>query len=384
MPSMRRPKSAARQAPARSSRRASCRWHAGSDVEEWTAVGQASGTIAESRYSSRLPFAHALLHGFDPHPRRAHAQPQEHQPRPAAPPADRHHRAVRLGQELARVRHALRRRPAPLRRVAVGVRAAVPAAHGEARRRPDRGPVAGDLDRAEGDVAQPALDGRHGHRDPRLPAPAVRARRRPVLPRPSRAEARRADDLADGRPRARAARGHEAHDPRAGRRQPQGRAARPLRRAARARASCACASTARCTRSTPCRSSPRPRSTRSRSSSTGCRCAPRSSSASPNRSRPRCATPTAARSPSRWTTGTGAPVLGEVRLPDLQLLAAGARAAAVLVQQPAGRVPALRRPRQRSASSIPKRVVAFPQLSLASGAIKGWDRRNQFYFQMLQ
>lgn len=32
----------------------------------------------------------------------------------------------------------------------------------------------------------------------------------------------------------------------------------------------------------------------------------------------------------------------------------------------------------------PKRVVAFPSLSLASGAIKGWDRRNQFYFQMLQ
>ncbi len=31
----------------------------------------------------------------------------------------------------------------------------------------------------------------------------------------------------------------------------------------------------------------------------------------------------------------------------------------------------------------PKRVVAFPQLSLASGAIKGWDRRNQFYYQLL-
>lgn len=31
----------------------------------------------------------------------------------------------------------------------------------------------------------------------------------------------------------------------------------------------------------------------------------------------------------------------------------------------------------------PKRVVAFPHLSLASGAIKGWDRRNQFYFQLL-
>ncbi|GAB3403362.1 excinuclease ABC subunit UvrA [Massilia agilis] len=32
----------------------------------------------------------------------------------------------------------------------------------------------------------------------------------------------------------------------------------------------------------------------------------------------------------------------------------------------------------------PKRIVAFPNLSLASGAVKGWDRRNQFYFQMLQ
>jgi len=32
----------------------------------------------------------------------------------------------------------------------------------------------------------------------------------------------------------------------------------------------------------------------------------------------------------------------------------------------------------------PKRVVAFPHLSLGAGAIKGWDRRNQFYFIMLQ
>ena len=32
----------------------------------------------------------------------------------------------------------------------------------------------------------------------------------------------------------------------------------------------------------------------------------------------------------------------------------------------------------------PNRVVAFPHLSLASGAIKGWDRRNQFYFQILE
>ena len=43
-----------------------------------------------------------------------------------------------------------------------------------------------------------------------------------------------ADRLADGRPRARAARGHAADDPRAGGRRPQGRAGRAVRRAARA------------------------------------------------------------------------------------------------------------------------------------------------------
>jgi excinuclease ABC subunit A len=31
----------------------------------------------------------------------------------------------------------------------------------------------------------------------------------------------------------------------------------------------------------------------------------------------------------------------------------------------------------------PKRIVAFPHVSLAAGAIKGWDRRNQFYYQLL-
>jgi excinuclease ABC subunit A len=32
----------------------------------------------------------------------------------------------------------------------------------------------------------------------------------------------------------------------------------------------------------------------------------------------------------------------------------------------------------------PTRVVAYPHLSLAAGAIKGWDKRNQFYFQILE
>ena len=45
---------------------------------------------------------------------------------------------------------------------------------GQAGRRPDRGVVPRHLDRTEGDQPQPALDGRHGHRDPRLPAAALR------------------------------------------------------------------------------------------------------------------------------------------------------------------------------------------------------------------
>ena len=32
----------------------------------------------------------------------------------------------------------------------------------------------------------------------------------------------------------------------------------------------------------------------------------------------------------------------------------------------------------------PARVVAYPHLSLAAGAIKGWDKRNQFYYQMVE
>jgi len=32
----------------------------------------------------------------------------------------------------------------------------------------------------------------------------------------------------------------------------------------------------------------------------------------------------------------------------------------------------------------PARIVAYPHLSLAAGAIRGWDKRNQFYFQMIE
>ena len=72
-------------------------------------------------------------------PRRAHAQPEEHRPHPAAGQADHLHRRQRIGEVVARLRHDLRRRAAPLRRVAVGLRPAVPRADGEARRRSHRG-----------------------------------------------------------------------------------------------------------------------------------------------------------------------------------------------------------------------------------------------------
>ena len=137
---------------------------------------------------------------------------------------------VGLGQVVAGVRHDLRRGPAPVRRVAVGVRPAVPRADGQARRRLHRGPVAGDLDRPEVGVAQPALDGRHDHRDLRLPAAALRPHRDPALP-----ELRQAhhppDAAADRRPGAAAARRHPLPGAGAGRARPQGRVPRAARRA---------------------------------------------------------------------------------------------------------------------------------------------------------
>ena len=95
------------------------------------------------------------------------------------------------GKSQPRLRHDLRRGPAPLRREPERLRPPVPRPDGEAGRRPDRRAVAGHLDRPEGRVAQPALDGRHRHRDLRPPAAAVRPHRHPALPqRPRRSSAR--------------------------------------------------------------------------------------------------------------------------------------------------------------------------------------------------
>ena len=132
------------------------------------------------------------------------------------------HGPVRLGEVVARVRHDLRGGPAPVCRIPVRIRAAVPADDGEARRRLDRRALARDLDRPEDDVAQPALDGRHRHGDLRLPAPAVRAHRPAALP-DLRASDRRAVARPDRRAGAAARRGHEVHGQRACRARPQGR-----------------------------------------------------------------------------------------------------------------------------------------------------------------
>ena len=101
---------------------------------------------------------------------------------PAARPLHRHHRPLGLGQVVARLRHHLRRGPAPLRREPLRLRAPVPRPDGQAGRRQHRGSVAGHLHRPEDHLPQPALHRRHGHRDLRLPAPALRPRRAPALP----------------------------------------------------------------------------------------------------------------------------------------------------------------------------------------------------------
>ena len=159
------------------------------------------------------------------------AQSQGHHGRDPAELADGDHRPVGIGQVVAGVRHDLRRGAAPVRRVAVRLRAPVPGADGQARRRLDRGAVAGDLDRSEDDLAQPALDGRHGHRDLRLPAPAVGADRPSPLPH-LRAADHRAVGGADHRSGDGAARGDPVHGAGADRARAQGRVRQAVRGAA--------------------------------------------------------------------------------------------------------------------------------------------------------
>ena len=165
------------------------------------------------------------------HPRRARAQSQEHLGRAAARKARGDHRAVGLRQVLARLRHDLCRGPAPLCRVALGLCAPVPRHDAEARRRSYRRAVSCHLHRAEDHLQEPTLDGRHGHRDLRLYAAPVGARRHPLFAG-DRAPHREPDGEPDGRPRAGAARGHAALSARADRTRAEGRVPQGLRRSA--------------------------------------------------------------------------------------------------------------------------------------------------------
>ena len=93
------------------------------------------------------------------------------------------------------------------------------------RRSTSSGPLAGRQHRAEDDQQEPALDRRHRHRDPRLPAHPLRPARPAALP-----DLRPADRHADGRRDRREdpppARGDEVYRDGPGRARPQGRVRR--------------------------------------------------------------------------------------------------------------------------------------------------------------
>src|ERR1700687_3776113 len=88
---------------------------------------------------------------------RAPAQPQEYQRRNSPELPYGHHWSFRLGQILARLRHHLCRRPAPLRRIALRVRAAVPRPDGAPRSRRHRRAFTLDRHRTENDNALAAF-----------------------------------------------------------------------------------------------------------------------------------------------------------------------------------------------------------------------------------
>src|ERR1043166_7098549 len=71
--------------------------------------------------------------GFHQSRRRSGTQPEEHLRRYSARQAGGHHWPERFGEVVAGLRHALRRGTAQVRRIALGLRAAVPRSIAEAR-----------------------------------------------------------------------------------------------------------------------------------------------------------------------------------------------------------------------------------------------------------
>ena len=204
------------------------------------------------------------------HPRRQGAQPQERLARHPEEEAGGVHRRLGLRQELARVRHALRRGPAPLRREPLRLRPAVPRADGEA----------ASTTRIRGLSPTISIEQKAASNNPRSTVGTITevhdylrvlyaAHRRAALPqlRPQGGQAERAAD-----------RRRDPASCRAGTKllllaplvaEPQGRAQGAARRARRSAASPARASTARSASSRSASSSTRSPSTTSSWSSTG-------------------------------------------------------------------------------------------------------------------
>ena len=313
--------------------------------------------------------------------RGARTQPQEYQSRPAARQADRDHRPVRFRQVLARVRHPLRGRPASLRRVAVGLRPPVPATDGKAGRRPDRGPVPAISIEQKATSHNPRstvgtvteihdylrlLFARAGtpycpeHNQPHWKHRPCRRWSTTCWPCPEETKlmilapvvANRKGEQLDLFAELRA----------------QGFVR--LRVDGKIYEIDALPKLAKSQKHTIDVVVDRPS-----------RCARTCASVSPNPSRPRCAMPKAAPSRSRWTEHR-APVLGQVRLPGLLLRLQGWSRASF--RSTTRWAPARSATASASSSSSTRSASSpTPDLSLAAGAIRGWDRRNQFYFQML-
>jgi excinuclease UvrABC ATPase subunit len=87
--------------------------------------------------------------------------------------------------------------------------------------------------------------------------------------------------------------------------------------------------------------------------------------------------------PKSTTTRRAAAVLVEVQLPGLRLRAARAWSRGCSRStRPVGACPTCD---GLGVSQFfdPARVVVHPDLSLAAGAVRGWDRRNAYYFQLI-
>ncbi len=134
----------------------------------------------------------------DRDPRGPGPQPEGAGLRHPEEPPRRGHGPLGLRQEQPRLRHPLRRGPAPLRREPLPLGPPVPGADGAAGGRVGDRPLPGDRDRAAHHGRAPPFHRGHGDRDLRPPAGPLRDPRPAPLP-PLRRARRRAERGRDGR-----------------------------------------------------------------------------------------------------------------------------------------------------------------------------------------